>query len=255
MARLAIVGRRGSKSKLAISKGAGIPLYKGNACDAIINYGLAGQKLDQFLRKFRSSDRPGIINKYVGRAKHLAIQDAASAGILVPKTKTSLTKSDRVSDYIEKRIHSSCGRGIQAARGKGRLIGKYYQEMIDDRRFELRVHAFSWIPQEQWRINKRHGPANQIAWNFAQGGHFSNVRSPNGYKVFREAKEIAAKILEIRSMEFGGVDLIVDNKMRVYFIEVNASPGFEDLNRQIYIDAFSKLKDMSAAQVRRLARK
>jgi glutathione synthase/RimK-type ligase-like ATP-grasp enzyme len=43
--------------------------------------------------------------------------------------------------------------------------------------------------------------------------------------------------------------------MRVYFIEVNASPGFEDLNRQIYIDAFSKLKDMSAAQVRRLARK
>jgi glutathione synthase/RimK-type ligase-like ATP-grasp enzyme len=127
--------------------------------------------------------------------------------------------------------------------------------MIDDRRFELRVHAFSWIPQEQWRINKRHGPANQIAWNFAQGGHFSNVRSPNGYKVFREAKEIAAKILEIRSMEFGGVDLIVDNKMRVYFIEVNASPGFEDLNRQIYIDAFSKLKDMSAAQVRRLARK
>lgn len=254
MANIRIIGRRGSKSKLAISKEADIPLYKSGTCDAIINYGLAGQKLDTFLRRNPAANRTGIINKFVGRSKYLAVKDAEQAGILVPKTKLSLTRSDRISDYIEKKVHSSCGKGIRAAKGKGKLIGRYYQEMINDRRFELRVHAFAWIPQDEWRLSKRLGPADQIAWNFAQGGHFASVRYPNKYQVFLEAKKIAAEILKIRNMAFGGVDLIVDNQMRIYFIEVNASPGFEELNKHIYVDAFRVLKEMSAAKVKKFAR-
>lgn len=255
MANLRIIGRRGSKSKLTISKEAGIPLYKSGTCDAIINYGLAGQKFDTFLRRNPAANRTGIINRYVGRSKYHAVKDAEAEGILVPATKLSLSKGDKISNFIEKRIHSSCGKGIRAARGKGRLTGSYYQEMIDDRRFELRVHAFAWLPEDEWQLSKRHGPSDQIAWNHAQGGYFSSVRRPNGYKVFLEAKEIAARILKIRNMAFGGVDLIVDNKMRVYFIEVNSSPGFEELNKYLYVRAFEKLKGMSATKVKKFARK
>lgn len=254
MAKLAIIGKRGSKAKLAIRDGAGIPLYARGTYDGIINYGLAGQTLETFLRRHPSAKRSGVINKFVGRAKHLAVQDAEKAGILVPDTKLTLTARDNKSRYIEKRIHSSCGRGIQKARGKGRMSGKYYQEMIRDRRFELRVHAFAWLPQDEWKLNKRMGPQDQIAWNFAQGGYFQSVRYPNRYKVFQDAREIAAKILKIRHMAFGAVDLIVDNSMRIYFIEVNASPGFEELNRHIYIDAFSALKRKSAAAVGKYTR-
>jgi glutathione synthase/RimK-type ligase-like ATP-grasp enzyme len=126
--------------------------------------------------------------------------------------------------------------------------------MIDDRRFELRVHSFLWIPQDEWRLHKRLGPADQIAWNFHQGGHFQTVRHPDKYKVFTEAREIARKILEMRKMAFGAVDLIVDNNMEVYFIEVNASPGFTELSQGIYVDAINRLVELPVKEIKKYGR-
>jgi glutathione synthase/RimK-type ligase-like ATP-grasp enzyme len=251
MANICIIGKKGSKARNAISKNTGIKLLGKNSSsvDAIINYGLVGQKLDHFLRKHPKARNIPILNKYVGRPKHLAVHDAEKAGILVPETRLSLPKSARLSDWIEKKVHSSQGKGICKARGRGSLMGKYYQRMINDRRFELRVHAFQWVPTDEWRLNKRFGPADQITWNFHQGGHYVSVRRPNDYKVFKEAKDIALKVLEIRNMAFGAVDLIVDNDMKVYFIEVNSSPGFEELNQKYYFDAFSALKSMTKREV------
>ena len=254
MASVSIVGKKGSKSKLAIVHNTGLSLYRGGKTDVIVNYGLAGEKLESFLRRHPASRNTPVINRFIGAPKYRAVKDAEATGILVPESKLSLSRTDRLSDWIEKRVHSSQGKGICVARGKGRLTGKYYQKMISDRRFELRVHAFMWVPPDEWRLHKRRGPEDQIAWNYHQGGHFQTVRQPNKFKVFLEAKEISKKILEMRNMAFGAVDLIVDNDMRVYFIEVNASPGFTELSQGIYIDAMNRLTAMSAREARKLGR-
>jgi len=255
MAVVQIVGKKGSRSRKAISDDTGIKLFLGKGKPvAIINYGLAGQKLDQFFRKYPSARNIPMINKYVGRPKHLAISDAEKAGILVPETRLSLPRTARLDDWIEKKMHSSQGKGIKQATRRGKLLGKYYQQMIKDRRYEIRVHAFLWLPIEEWSLNKRVGPHDQIAWNFHQGGHFQSVRYPNKYKVFLESKEIAKKVLENRNMAFGAVDLIVDNDMKIYYIEVNSSPGFEELNQGVYFNAFRSLSELSAKEVRKYAR-
>lgn len=249
MAKLSIIGKKGSKSKLAIAKNARIPLYKGRNTDAIINYGLAGDKLSRFFTKYPRARKVLMINKQIGVSKYTAVKDAEAAGILVPESRLTLPTRSKMSDWIEKRLHSSQGKGIQAARRKVKMMGKYYQRMIADRRFELRVHAFLWVPQDEWKLHKRLGPADQIAWNFHQGGHFANVNQPNKYKVFLDAKDIAMKVLEIRRMAFGAVDLIVDNDMNVYFIEVNSTPGFTEYSQQIYFDAMSALKALPAKKL------
>lgn len=259
MARVAMIGIRGSKACREIREGTGIPLYKGInkgrlKPDVLINYGLSGQKLERFLKKVASARSIPTINKYVGVSKYKAVKDAEKIGILVPESRLSLPRNAKLSHWIEKRVNSSKGYGIREARGRGNLPGKYYQKMISDRRFELRVHTFLWIPDSEWRINKRFGPRDQIAWNFNQGGHFSSVMYPNKHKVFAEAKEIATKVLKQRNMAFGAVDLIVDNDMKVYFIEVNSSPGFTDLNKGVYVNAFSKLKGLSKSSLVSLAR-
>ncbi len=254
MANMRIIGKKDSKSRKDITDATGIKLYTGQNADAIINYGLAGHKLEQFFRKYPSANRIPVINKYVGRSKYLAVKDAEDKDILVPESCLSLPRMAKLPDWIEKRIHSSQGLGICKARKRGRLLGKYYQRMISDRRYELRVHAFLWLPQDQWGLHKRIGPEDQIAWNFHQGGHFQTVRHSNGHGVFLEAKNIAKKILEIRNMAFGAVDLIVDNKMKVYFIEVNASPGFSELSAGIYFEAMNELKNMSKRKVVKFGR-
>lgn len=250
MANLKIIGKKRSKSRKDITDATGINLYTGQKkIDAIINYGLAGKSLNQFFRKYPYAKHIPIINKYVGRSKYLAIKDAESEGILVPESRLFLPKSSRMSSWIEKRIHSKQGIGICKATKRSRLLGKYYQKMISDRQYELRVHTFLWIPQDEWCIHKRVGHDDQIAWNFHQGGHFQTIYGQNNEDIFIEAKNIAKKILNIRRMAFGAVDLIIDNKMKIYFIEINSSPGFSELSADIYFNAMTKLKNMSSRKV------
>jgi glutathione synthase/RimK-type ligase-like ATP-grasp enzyme len=252
MANIRIIGKRGSKSRKEISDGTGILLYTGQKVDAIINYGLAGHNFDLLLKKYPGMKSTPILNKYVGRSKYSSVKMAEKAGVLVPETLLSLPKNARISDWIEKRVNSSQGKGIIAARGRGTLLGKYYQKMIKNRRYELRVHAFSWVPKKEWAVHKRVGPPDQIAWNFHQGGHFQSIHFPNGHQVFIEAKDIAEKILSVMSMSFGAVDLIVDGDMKIYYIEINSSPGFSKLSDGIYFDAMSRLKSLSAVEVKKL---
>lgn len=250
MALIRIVGKKGSRAVKDIKADTGIRGFVGKVkADAIINYGLAGPQLDSFFRKFPSARRVPIINRHVGYSKYNVARRAADKGIDVPETKMSLGKSDKVSDYIEKRTASIGGKGIIKARGKAKLNGKYYQKFIENRRYELRVHAFLWIPQEQWRVQKRLGSDKEIAWNYKNGGHFASVHSPRSYKTFVQAEEIAEKVLKMLGMSFGAVDFLVDNRHNLYFIEVNSAPGFTELSKPIYVDAFGRLNEMRPKDV------
>lgn len=257
MVKLRLVGKKGSHACKEIRSGADILGYFKKPSvlpDAIINYGLAGSRLDAFYRRFPSAKKIPMINKHCGYSKFNVCRRAADKGIPVPKSKASLTKSDKLSNWIEKRTNSIGGKGIRKARGRGSISGKYYQEFIDKRRYELRVHAFLWIPQEDWRVQKRLGAANEIAWNYKNGGHFVSVHRPRSYQTFVQAEEISEKILKMLGMAFGAVDFLVDNSYNLYFIEVNSAPGFSELSKPIYIDAFGRLKKLSKKQLLQYAK-
>jgi len=247
MANIQIIGKRNSKSCNAISTEADIQRYTGKKVDAIINYGLSGEYLELYFKKYPLIKDIPIINRFVGQSKYSAVKYVKQHGILVPETKLFLSKTDEISDWIEKKVYSSQGIGIIAATKRDRILGKYYQMMIKDRLYELRVHTFLWVPKKDWVVHKRTGPIDQIAWNFHQGGHFQYMDTSN--KVSIEARNISEKILSIIGMSFGAVDFIVDTSMRIYFIEVNSSPGFSEFSKNIYFDAMRKLKLLSVDEV------
>lgn len=252
MVNLKIIGKKGSKACKTIREDADIRGYLGRTKakpDALINYGLARPQLDSFYRRYPSAKGIPMVNKSVGYSKYNVVKRADDRKILVPGSKLSLNKSDKSDQWIEKRTNSIGGKGICLARGKRSIPGKYYQEFVKNRRYELRIHAFKWIPQEEWRIQKRLGKDDEIAWNYKNGGHFVTVKSPRSYKTFTEAAKISDQVLDMLGMSFGAVDFLVDRDYNLYFIEVNSAPGFTELSKPIYVDAFSKLKALSAKQM------
>jgi glutathione synthase/RimK-type ligase-like ATP-grasp enzyme len=248
MINIKLIGKKGSSACKEIRSGAKILSYKGESkteINALINYGLPKPNLDAFFRRFPSARKLPIINRHVGHSKYNVCLRADKNKIPVPKSKLSLDKKDDISEWIEKRINSIGGKGICLARGKKLISGKYYQKFIDKRKYELRIHAFMWIPKEQWRVQKRLGSADEIAWNYKNGGHFVSVYNPKSYKTFIQAMDISEEILKMLGMSFGAVDFLVDRSNNVYFIEINSAPGFTELSKPIYIDAFLKLKSLS----------
>ena len=257
MTKIHLVGKSGSKSCKEIRAGANILGYfkrPSIAPDAIINYGLAGDRLDSFYKRFPSARKIPMLNRSIGYSKLNVCNRAGKRDILVPESRLSLGKGDSTDEWIEKRTNSIGGIGIRKARGKGSIPGKYYQKFVDKRRYELRVHAFAWIPKSDWRVQKRLGSADEIAWNYKNGGHFVTVKNPKAYQTFVQAWDISEKILDMLGMSFGAVDFLVDSSHKVYFIEINSAPGFSELSKPIYVDAFTRLKSLSKKDLLKFVR-
>jgi len=250
---LCIVGNPKSKAITRIVNSTSLNRYTRN-CDAVINYGLAGTKLNTFIDKHPSFDNKPIINRFIGCNKYRAIKEAEIANILVPKTLLSLSRTNNVADFLTKKFHSQGGIGINHATTKTKLNGKYYQEFINNRRYELRVHGFLWLNVKDWLIQKRFGNAEKIAWNYHNGGRFQSIKAPNVYKIFNDAKELTIKILKMRHMSFGAADFILSNSGKLYFIEVNSAPGFTKLSEDIYVKAFSTLANKANKDIHKYCR-
>jgi glutathione synthase/RimK-type ligase-like ATP-grasp enzyme len=254
MAEVRLIGRKGSKACKAIVEESDINrfLRRSNA-DFLVNYGLAGKHMRAYLERMPRAAGIPTINRNLGRSKYTVVKMVGKNGVLVPDTKKTLGAADHPKDFIEKKLFSAGGVGIKRATKKGAVNNKYYQRFISDRRYELRVHAFRWQDPTTWRVSKRLGDHDAIAWNYKQGGYFQTVNNPQGYKVFRDAIEISDDILKMLDMGFGAVDFVVTNDGEIYFLEVNSAPGFEELNKHIYIEAFNDLVKTSVVQLRKLA--
>jgi glutathione synthase/RimK-type ligase-like ATP-grasp enzyme len=230
-------------------KETGITRYrKGSVPDLLINYGLAGEKQNKFFTKYAKAKNVPTINARCGINKYKAVKLVKDFGLLAPESKSSLSRTDSLTDWLEKKYNSHCGIGICIAKQKESLKSKYYQKFIKDRVFELRVHAFSWMPEKEWTVLKRLGDKNTIAWNFSQGGHFSTARNSIS-AIAEEARKLSTSILKILHLEFGAIDFIVDNKKNIFFIEINTQPGMTGLSDAIYIKAFNKLKGMTKENI------
>jgi len=251
MINIKLIGKKGSNACKEIRKGCNIRNYTGKTKimpDILVNYGLNKDRLATFFRMYPSARKIPILNRYIGYSKLKVVQRAASQDVTTPKTKLSLDRKDKKTDWIEKKVNSIGGKGICWAKRKSRIQGKYYQQFIKNRIYEIRVHAFKWLPQDEWGLQKRYGSNDEIAWNYSNGGHFATVRNPQSYNIFREAAEVSNKVLTMLGMSFGAIDFIVDNGYKLYFIEINSAPGFTELSKKIYINAFDKLKSLNHKQ-------
>ncbi len=251
---LRIIGRKGSKTCKMIVEKAGIGRYTGkkNKADFLVNFGLAGKKMEAFLKRFPSARNIPTINRHCGYSKLNVVNKAKDNDIVVPESRLTLPKESKKEDWIEKKFNSIGGKGIQKAIGKSKLQGKYYQKFITDRLYELRVHAFLWA--NDYRVQKRVGDPKEITWNYKTGGHFITVHNPSSYKIFKEAIEVSEKVLRMLGMAFGAVDFIVTKNYDLYFLEVNSAPGVSGLSDQIYIDAFKKLKSLPRKELTKYAK-
>lgn len=105
--------------------------------------------------------------------------------------------------------------------------GNYYISEYIPKVAEYRVFIVSgrvvWVAQKT--------PANPdaIAWNVAKGGRFDNVGWDNWpLKAIRVARESFV----LSQLDFGGVDVMVDNDGNCYVLEINSAPSQTSPYRQ-----------------------
>ncbi len=80
-----------------------------------------------------------------------------------------------------------------------------------------------------WVAKKTPGNPADIAWNVARGGRFDNVHFNDWpLRVVRTAIEA----FNLSSLDFGGVDVMVDKEGKAYVLEINSAPSQTSPYRQ-----------------------
>ena len=242
---------RGSATAKMIMQETGIPRWGRRVrADLLVNYGVAGGKFDDWCRRNPMGRQLPMLNKPLTMNKFDVIKKLEDS-IKVPRTRESLGRRHAPDGWLVKPFYSQAGRGIEIATQRYAPYGKYFQEYVYDRAYELRVHAFKWIFEREWQVQKRvagEGNEDSITWNHHTGGTFITVNDTH-QRVFQTAQLNAARVLEVLGMDFGGVDFIVDSNREVYFIEINSAVGCHGLSDPIYVDAFDRLKEMDIREV------
>jgi hypothetical protein len=245
--KLAII-HRGSKTARQVIEETGIPRYRrGVRPECIINYGVAGERMTRWQRLNPWGARLPMINRDLGRNK-LEVVQTMKEFIPCPDSKTVLSHDDEIHEWLVKPYYSQGGRGIEIATGGRTMGGKYYQKRIVNRKYELRVHAFMWMPVEELKVQKRVGEPDQVTWNHHTGGTFITVND-TGQRVFQLAQDFSRLVLIKLKMGFGACDFIVDEARNIYFIEVNSAPGAQELSLPIYVGAFRELREKEIEEV------
>jgi len=234
MVNVKVYGRSGSTYMKKIRKWLGNHPLSG--CSVAVNYGLQGEKAARYERQNPSLLRLPILNHRQYGNKYDQIVAVAEAGEVIPLSWHSkdFDPTCFVEDkYIVKPYYSLGGRGIKVWNGNAVSAKKYIQEKIDNRRYEMRVHAFAWIRPEDWIIQKRvhEDGENVLAWNHHNGGRFITIQNPTDplHNRVREATKTAMKAL---NYQFGAADYIIQNPessgepLKHYFLEWNLAPGW-----------------------------
>jgi len=107
------------------------------------------------------------------------------------------------------------------------LFKDYYISQYINKTAEYRV--FVAQGRAVWVAKKTPGNPKDIAWNVAKGGRFDNVSfSEWPLKIVKTAIEA----FNLSSLDFGGVDVMEDEKGNAYVLEINSAPSQTSPYRQ-----------------------
>jgi glutathione synthase/RimK-type ligase-like ATP-grasp enzyme len=105
--------------------------------------------------------------------------------------------------------------------------GNYYISEYIPKVAEYRV--FMAQGRVVWVASKTPGNPDAVAWNVARGGRFDNVRWDQWpLKAIRVARDAFL----LSSLDFGGVDIMVDAQDNAYVLEINSAPSQTSPYRQ-----------------------
>jgi len=105
--------------------------------------------------------------------------------------------------------------------------GNYYISELINKVAEYRVFVCSG--RAVWVARKTPGNPEDIAWNVAQGGRFDNVRWGEWPL---SAVRASIEAFNHSGLDFGGVDVIIDEDGRPFIIEINSAPSQTSPYRQ-----------------------
>lgn len=106
-------------------------------------------------------------------------------------------------------------------------IGNYYISQYIPKVAEYRVFVCSG--RAVWVAQKTPANPDAVAWNVAQGGRFDNVGW--GEWPLRIVKT-AIQAMALTKLNFGGVDIMVDDAGTPYVLEINSAPSQTSPYRQ-----------------------
>lgn len=109
----------------------------------------------------------------------------------------------------------------------GSLIGGYYISEYMEKVAEYRV--FVAFGRVVWVAKKTPANPDALAWNVAQGGKFENVRW-NDWPL--DVVDVAVRAHTITTLDFSGIDVMVDGEGRVSVLEANSAPSQTSPYRQ-----------------------
>lgn len=113
----------------------------------------------------------------------------------------------------------------RVCRGYGE--GNYYISAFIPKVAEYRVFIVSG--RVVWVAQKTPGNPDDVAWNVARGGRFDNVRWDQWPL---KAVRVAREAFLLSSLDFGGVDVMVDADGKAYVLEINSAPSQTSPYRQ-----------------------
>jgi glutathione synthase/RimK-type ligase-like ATP-grasp enzyme len=105
--------------------------------------------------------------------------------------------------------------------------GNYYISEYIPKVAEYRVFIVSG--RVVWVAQKTPGNPDDVAWNVARGGRFDNVRWDDWPL---KAVRVAREAFLLSSLDFGGVDVMVDATGNAYVLEINSAPSQTSPYRQ-----------------------
>lgn len=112
----------------------------------------------------------------------------------------------------------------------GYYISKFFNKTREYRVFVAQGRAICVA-------SKTPGNPRDIAWNVAQGGHFDNVRWDD-WDLGAVRRSIEA--FNLSGLDFGGVDIMVDDRRNYCVLEINSAPSLTSPYRQ---ECFAKVFD------------
>lgn len=158
----------------------------------------------------------------------------ADAG-LAPRTFLSLSAFLAAPFYpavVRPPVHSQ-GRNIDLCANEEQVrtacakYGAVYISEFIDKIAEYRVFAMQG--RVVWVARKTPADPKALAWNVAQGGHFDNVRWGDWDM---NVVKVGLTAFNMTGLDFGGVDVMVDQAGRAYVLEINSAPSQTSPYRQ-----------------------
>jgi len=116
---------------------------------------------------------------------------------------------------------------LAAMKAKCKQLGDYYISEFFDKKAEYRV--FVAFGRAVWVARKTPGNPGDLAWNVAQGGKFDNVKWGDWPL---NVVKIACDAMSLSGLDFGGVDVMVDDQDNLSVLEINSAPSQTSPYRQ-----------------------